>query len=193
MDIPYWFIIGVIILAALITLVFSKVLSERDHDFIVLPDGETVLFEVYDNGVHVGRIMVNHEHEPVDQRTGMHNAKHGHRGAVLLPTPRDPGFNACHIIRKYKRLFKSAMADYSSTPIAMPFFPFEVLIRVAFFPVFTAVDIVSHDRKVFLYFVPDDINYRKIPEGVHLVEFYRGVHLSVRDCGEFHFEKKSHT
>lgn len=201
---PYWFVIGLVLLAALVTIAYviwiTSMLGYEELQVpneviypiacIYLPNAETstmelggIVFIYRDNDLQAPWQLedkVKTKLSPSDWGDSMKLEK--------LGITKEPGYNSFRIYHKNKELMQHAYQTWTSSVFHAMVMPIELFLRVSLFPLWTMIDFVSHERKVAagLIVLPNLYNNLAVLEcvqsNVSIIEAYNSIYVKYTDA-----------
>lgn len=200
MNWPLWFVIGLAIIAALATIIYSIWLNRIAHYRRFLLDNEkiTVLAEVRLDDKPVGYLTFYRSTDPVphQQLTAKMIAAAEGCKVYHLPVSKEPGYNTFRTYHKNKEQFLVAYREWSTSLFHALMAPIEIVLRFTVFPLWTMIDLVSHDHRTAagILFLPDigseerDIVIAAAAKNVSVVETYDELYIKTEEgCDDAQF------
>lgn len=185
-------IVGVIIIAAVITVTYSIWLRyvAGYYEMDVPYEKVVPVASVHDvAGRMIGELIVYRERdsmppEKLDSIMWKRASEYFGNGNITI-TPikvtRDPGYGVFRVYHKNKALLVAAKEEWSSSIFHFLTMPAELFIRATLFPWMTLVDLVSHDRKMAACIVSDSsFDPSDIDRSISLVESYGTAFIKIR-------------
>jgi len=205
---PLLFVIGLVIIAALISMLYMMWLqSVLDYSALGVEEFELNIVaeirldnersEVGDaaNGVEgaasegeVAYVVIYREDQPKPawqlSRQLRSRAKERFPGWIIEEAhmSREPGFNAFRIWNKQREWFFAASQEWMGSAFHAFVMPIEILVRFTLFPVWTMIDFISHERCAVAALVMPSCIHEKLAretfKDLSLVESYYDVYAS---------------
>lgn len=207
---PWWFVIGLIVLAALITIAYTIwIKSIAGYTEIQVPNGEVIpVAEVCVNPdadaiIPIGLIVLHRDNDmqvpwQLNERLSSKVTDMlAPNETKLLPLTvvKEPGYNSFRIYHKNKDTFLHAYKAWTNSVFHATLMPLEVLLRASLFPLWSMIDLVSHERRVSAAFIPYfsfdgngvDRFLSELEKSISIVETYGSIYLHLSREGSFQF------
>jgi hypothetical protein len=205
---PVWFVVGLVLIAALVTVAYVVWLSSiAGYTEVKIPNEEfSPLAEVLlcdertGEEELIGYVVAYRNAEPqspwqLDEKLESKVASERKGKLEHMTVIKEPGYNSFRIYHKNKEMLKDAYKAWSNSAFHAIIMPLELLLRASLFPLWTMIDFVSHERRVAaglvlfpdVYLSPDAMS--QIKASVSVVEAYNTLYTRMTDCGSIRFKK----
>ncbi|MFA5091210.1 MAG: hypothetical protein WC483_01040 [Candidatus Paceibacterota bacterium] len=195
---PIWFVIGLTIIAALSTVVYAIWLNQvAGYVRTNVDDGRIVplvMASTEENGP-IAILVVYRSPDPLLHRQLQEKMKerlcHFAADAIPLHTTKEPGYNVFRSFHKNKDQLIHAYSEWRHSFFHACMMPIELILRATVFPLWTMLDLVSHEGRVAaaLVFHPDvnEETRRIIEKRVSVVETYNDIYFKTEDTCAIRF------
>ncbi len=200
---PYWFVIGLVLLAMIVTISYiAWIRSIAEYvEFHIPNDAIAPIACIYveDPVTHTmsmgGYIILYRdanlqapwqlEDKLSEKLTLVTNGKETNFENVDVT--KEPGYNSYRIYYKNKELLQHAIKSWSSSIFHALVMPIELLLRISLFPLWTMIDFVSHERRLIAGVIAFP-NLRDRPatlaclkDNISIIEAYNSVYVKFSD------------